>query len=77
MKLFADNLAMNYALANLLSIAVCSILNFFACDRLVFRRSTKECGQVSGATLVTHNDFVKARPFSEREGVCETKCSRG
>ena len=76
-KLFVDHLAMNYALANLGSIAVCSILIFFACDRLVFRRSTKDCGQVSGGTLVTHNDFVKVRPFSEREEVCETKCSMG
>ena len=76
-KLFVDHLAMNYALANLGSIAVCSILNFFACDRLVFRRSTKECGRVSGAPLVTHNDFVKVRPFSEGEEVCETKCSVG
>ena len=36
MRLFVGELAMNYSMANLSAIAICSILNFFAGDRLVF-----------------------------------------
>ena len=36
MKVFVDGLGVNYFVANLLSIAVCSILNYFVADRLVF-----------------------------------------
>jgi putative flippase GtrA len=36
MKVFVDGLGANYLAANLLSIAVCSILNFFVADRFVF-----------------------------------------
>ncbi len=36
MKLFAGVFAFEYVPANILSVAVCSILNFFAGDRLVF-----------------------------------------
>jgi len=36
MKLFVDGLGMNYFAANLLSITVCSILNYLVADRFVF-----------------------------------------
>ena len=36
MKVFVDGLGVNYFAANLLSIAACSILNYFVADRLVF-----------------------------------------
>ena len=41
MKIFVDGLAVNYFLANLLSIAVCSILNFVVADRVVFLKSAE------------------------------------
>ncbi len=34
--MFLDTLPVNYIAANTLAIAVCSILNYFLCDRLVF-----------------------------------------
>jgi putative flippase GtrA len=37
MRFFVGTLALNQTLANALSIALCSILNFFASDRLVFQ----------------------------------------
>ncbi len=52
MKLFVDHMAMNYALANLGSIAVCSILNFFACDRLVFQGVPKNGARSVGLHLL-------------------------
>jgi putative flippase GtrA len=36
MRFFVGDLAMNYIAANLSAITICSILNFFAGDRLVF-----------------------------------------
>ena len=36
MKVFVDGLGVNYFAANLLSIAACSILNYFVADRFVF-----------------------------------------
>ena len=36
MSLFVGRFGMNYTLANLLAIAICSVLNFFAGDRLVY-----------------------------------------
>jgi putative flippase GtrA len=36
MSLFAGRFGMNYTLANLLAIGICSVLNFFAGDRLVY-----------------------------------------
>ena len=38
MWLFVSRLRLNYFLANLVAIATCSILNFLASDRLVFRK---------------------------------------
>ena len=52
MKLFVDNLTMNYMLANSLSIGVCSILNFFACDRLVFQGGPKSGARSVGLHLL-------------------------
>ena len=39
MWLFVSQLRLHYFLANLIAIGACSIMNFFASDRLVFRRS--------------------------------------
>jgi putative flippase GtrA len=36
MRLFSGELGMNYAFANALAIALCSLFNFFAGDRFVF-----------------------------------------
>jgi putative flippase GtrA len=41
MRLFVGKLGISYIFANALAIALCSILNFFAGDRLVFRRGCK------------------------------------
>jgi putative flippase GtrA len=38
MKLFVGILGLNFMFANALAIALCSVLNFFAGDRLVFRK---------------------------------------
>jgi len=42
MKMFVDGLGVNYFMANLLSIALCSILNFVVADRFVFLRQSPE-----------------------------------
>ena len=39
MRLFAGTLGMNLVVANLLAIAICSILNFLAGEHLVFTRA--------------------------------------
>jgi len=39
MKLFVEKMALNYITANILAIAFCSIVNFFAGDRIVFRNT--------------------------------------
>jgi putative flippase GtrA len=36
MKLFVDGLCVHYFVANILSIAICSLLNFVVADRFVF-----------------------------------------
>lgn len=41
MQLLAGTCAMNYTVAGILSITICSLLNFFASDRLVFVRSRR------------------------------------
>jgi putative flippase GtrA len=38
MSLFVGEFAMSYTVANLLAIGICSVLNFFAGDRLVYIR---------------------------------------
>jgi putative flippase GtrA len=45
MKLLAGSLGLNYFLANILSITVCSLLNFVVSDTFVFTQSVdgKEC----------------------------------
>src|SRR5512143_3747552 len=42
MMVFVEGLGLNYFGANLLSIAVCSILNFLVADRFVFLRQSRE-----------------------------------
>jgi len=67
MRFFVDAVALNVTPANLLAIALCSILNFLACDRLVFQgaglrqkivlaswfNESKSGGQVPGRSLET------------------------
>lgn len=42
MKFFVDGIGLNYFAANLVSIAVCSILNFLVADRLVFLKQAPQ-----------------------------------
>ena len=46
MRFFVGSLEMHYLVANLLTIAVCSVLNFMVSDRLVFQPSLWETGTV-------------------------------
>ena len=46
MRFFVGSLGMHYLVANLLTIAVCSVLNFVVSDRLVFQPSLWETGTV-------------------------------
>jgi putative flippase GtrA len=39
MKLFVEKMALNYLAANILAVGICSIFNFFAGDRVVFRNT--------------------------------------
>lgn len=39
MKLFVEKLEINYLTANILAVAICSLFNFFAGDRIVFRNT--------------------------------------
>jgi putative flippase GtrA len=41
MRLFVGAWSMNYAVANLVTISICSILNFLAGDRFVFRENPR------------------------------------
>ena len=43
--LYAEALGIHYALANLMAIASCSVLNFIANDRFVFRQSPAPAGR--------------------------------
>jgi putative flippase GtrA len=40
MRIMVGAFAVNYLLANMISIAICSVINFFASDRVVFRPAT-------------------------------------
>ena len=42
MRLLVGSCSMNYAVANILTIAVCSLLNFLASDRFVFQRTLRK-----------------------------------
>ncbi|MFB3920909.1 MAG: GtrA family protein [Terriglobia bacterium] len=42
MRIFVGSLSINYVFANVLTICVCSILNFLAGDRFVFREARRE-----------------------------------
>ena len=41
MRLLVGELHLNYVLANLVAIAVCSLVNFLLSDRLVFQRESR------------------------------------
>jgi len=47
MKLFVEGLRVNYFVANVLSIAVCSILNFLVADQFVFLKQSSAPGRIS------------------------------
>jgi len=40
MRLFVGSWSMNFAVANIVAISICSILNFLAGDRFVFRKTS-------------------------------------
>ncbi len=42
MRLFVGSWSMNYAVANIVTISICSILNFLAGDRFVFRATLRK-----------------------------------
>ena len=44
MRILVGSLSMNYAVANLVTISICSILNFLAGDRFVFRKNLRRSG---------------------------------
>lgn len=52
MRLFVGTLGMHYLVANLMTIAVCSVLNFMVSDRLVFQPNLLE------ATTVETNESL-------------------
>lgn len=49
MRLLVGSLHLHYLLANLLTIAACSLLNFWASDRYVFQPSPWQISKPSGA----------------------------
>jgi putative flippase GtrA len=60
MQVLVSTWAMNYTLANVVSITLCSILNFLASDRLVFARPRHLAPHDSRRTLAPHH--VSKRP---------------
>jgi len=44
MRLFVGSWSMNYAVANTVTITICSFLNFLASDRFVFQRTLRKSG---------------------------------
>jgi len=46
MRLFVGSWSMNYALANLVTITICSFLNFLASDRFVFQAESRQAQKV-------------------------------
>jgi len=70
MQLLAGRWAMNYTLANVVSITVCSILNFLASDRLVFER-TPRGGRVEFTSLAPLGERPATGAFTSRGGTGE------
>lgn len=62
MRLFLDTLPVNYAAANSLAIAACSILNFVISDRLVFKGASTRSSALARQTQPSPN-----RQISEEE----------
>jgi putative flippase GtrA len=63
MCLFAGEFGMNYAVANALAIAICSLLNFFAGDRFVFLSRANRSGNAfcSDIALAQLPDKARSR----------------
>ncbi len=59
MRLFVGTFALNQTLANALAIALCSILNFFASDRLVFQAAGLQ--QKNVFSMTTRDKACRAR----------------
>lgn len=53
MRYFVGELRLNYSVANLSAIAICSLLNFVAGDRLVYLRRSQSPGKVYGTQILT------------------------
>ena len=49
MRLFVGSWSMNYAVANIVTISICSLLNFLAGDRFVFRGTPRKSERVAMA----------------------------
>lgn len=61
MRLFLDNLPVNYAAANSLAIITCSVLTFFVSDRLVFK------GGSAGPGIFLRRKSLRTLPISKEE----------
>lgn len=61
MRLFVGSWSMNYAVANTVTIIICSFLNFLASDRFVFQRTLREpeaCGLAFRPHRLPRGDVV-------------------
>jgi putative flippase GtrA len=61
MRLFVGSWSMNYAVANTVTITICSFLNFLASDRFVFQRTLREpeaCGFAFRPQRLPRGDVV-------------------
>ena len=66
MRLFVGSWSMNYAVANLVTISICSFLNFLAGDRFVFRGTSSEsevCGSAFRAQRPARGDDVTEQKY--------------
>ena len=65
MRLLVGELKLNYVVANLIAIVVCSLVNFLLGDRFVFRRrSWNGCGfDLATAELCSAERTKACRPY--------------
>jgi putative flippase GtrA len=83
MRLFVGSWSMNYAVANIVTIAICSFLNFLASDRFVFqptpRASSKRraslCASPGDRGCVTAHSEIDPAPGAEGRRP-ESACNR-
>ena len=66
MRLFVGSWSMNYTVANIVTICICSILNFLAGDRFVFRGTLNKsdaCGFAFRPQRLARGDVVTRQKF--------------